>query len=72
MPDEDIPPALRPDQNRDVVFTARARTLEKFRKVAETAGPHETYTIECDEGRGLGGDNTAPTPLAYFTSALAF
>lgn len=30
------------------------------------------FTVRCDEGPQLGGANTAPTPLAYFTLAMGF
>ncbi len=30
------------------------------------------FEILCDEGAGIGGDDTAPPPLAYFCAALAF
>jgi hypothetical protein len=30
------------------------------------------FTIDCDEGPALGGEDTAPPPLAYFSAALAF
>jgi hypothetical protein len=29
-------------------------------------------TFACDEGPNLGGLGSAPTPLMYFTAALAF
>lgn len=43
--------------------TARA-TLEK------PAGT--TFTLECDEGPYLEGDDTAPPPLSFLTSSIAF
>jgi hypothetical protein len=30
------------------------------------------FVIDCDEGPQLGGDDSAPPPLAYFAAALAF
>ena len=30
------------------------------------------FRIDCDEGPNLGGDDSAPPPLAYFSAALAF
>ena len=30
------------------------------------------FTIHCDERIEIGGDNTAPSPLAYFASSLIF
>ncbi|MDA1073710.1 MAG: hypothetical protein O3A63_02965 [Proteobacteria bacterium] len=45
-----------------------ARTAERQTKVA-TFGK---FTIHCDEGAAIGGDDTAPPPLAYFASSIAF
>lgn len=30
------------------------------------------FEILCDEGAMIGGDDTAPPPLAYFASSIAF
>lgn len=30
------------------------------------------FTMLCDESEQIGGDDTAPPPLAYFGAALAF
>lgn len=30
------------------------------------------FMIDCDEGPALGGTDSAPPPLAYFASSLAF
>ncbi len=30
------------------------------------------FELLCDEGAAIGGDDTAPPPLAYFAAALAF
>ncbi len=32
----------------------------------------DQFEMICDEGKNLGGDNTAPPPLAYFAAAIAF
>lgn len=31
-----------------------------------------TWSITCDEGAYLGGEDTAPPPLAYFSAGIAF
>ena len=31
-----------------------------------------TFEILCDESAAIGGDDSAPPPLAYFASSLAF
>ena len=42
--------------------------MERMKKQSEVRG----FTIICDEGTQVGGDNTAPPPLAYFISSLVF
>ena len=42
--------------------------MERMKKQSEVRG----FTIICDEGAQVGGDNTAPPPLAYFISSLVF
>jgi hypothetical protein len=32
----------------------------------------DQFEIICDEGKNIGGDNSAPPPLAYFASSIAF
>ncbi len=49
-------------------FDVAASTGERQRKTAS----FDIFEIACDESAALGGDNTAPPPLAYFGSALAF
>jgi uncharacterized OsmC-like protein len=53
---------------REIQIEADAETLEKMRKEGHARG----FTVYCDELERVGGDNTAPSPLAYFALALAF
>ena len=32
----------------------------------------DQFEIICDEGKTVGGDNSAPPPLAYFAASVAF
>jgi uncharacterized OsmC-like protein len=32
----------------------------------------EAFSLVCDEGPHLGGEGSAPTPLAYFVAGVAF
>ena len=32
----------------------------------------DQFEIICDEGKNIGGDNSAPPPLAYFAASIAF
>ncbi len=49
-------------------FDVVANTAERQLKRAI----FDIFEILCDEGAAIGGDNTAPPPLAYFGSSLAF
>jgi uncharacterized OsmC-like protein len=51
---------------REIVLEADAETLEKMRK----EGHARDFTVFCDEAHG--GDNSAPSPLAYFALSLGF
>jgi hypothetical protein len=31
-----------------------------------------SFVMWCDEGTSLGGEDSAPAPLAYFAAAIAF
>jgi hypothetical protein len=49
-------------------FELRAERLERHRK----RGVFGRFEMLSDEGPNLGGDDSAPPPLAYFAAALAF
>lgn len=53
---------------REVVIEADAETKDRMAKEGHVRG----FTIYCDEGTHLGGDNSAPSPLGYFCTSLAF
>ena len=60
-------------QTRQITFEADVSSVTPFLKVA-TAHRNGTghMTFACDEGPSLGGLGSAPTPLMYFSAALAF
>jgi hypothetical protein len=52
-----------------------SETLDGQRKEArvQLQKPQGTaFTIQCDEGAYLNGQDTAPPPLAYLSSSIAF
>jgi hypothetical protein len=53
---------------REIVLEADAETLERMRK----EGHARSFTVYCDEGGHIGGDNSAPPPLAYFGLSVGF
>ena len=58
---------------REIVFEADVQSITPFLKVATASrGGTGHMTFACDEGPNLGGLGSAPTPLMYFTAALAF
>jgi hypothetical protein len=69
-----VPKGLDPTtQTREISFEADVRSVTPFLKLATVShngtAPH---TFACDEGPSLGGLGSAPTPLMYFSAALAF
>jgi hypothetical protein len=65
------PSSFRVEQTPDgrrFVFDVRAEKVLRQQKKVVFAG----FEIRCDEGERIGGDNTAPPPLAYFAAAVAF
>jgi hypothetical protein len=69
-----VPEGLDPTiQTREIVFDADVSLVTPFLKLATVSrGGRGHMTFACDEGPGLGGLGSAPTPLMYFGAALAF
>ena len=67
---EGLDPSIR---KREITFEADVTGVTPFLKVA-TVHRNGTghMTFACDEGPNLGGLGSAPTPLMYFSAALAF
>jgi hypothetical protein len=75
VPESQTPVGLRDRQNRDIVIHAEVRALENQKKEAVVLSVQPegvAWTIQSDEGPWVGGDSTAPPPLAFFTSSVAF
>ena len=53
---------------REIILEADGETLERMRKEGHARG----FTVFCDEGERIGGDNSAPPPLAYFGLSVGF
>lgn len=67
--------SLQPAQKREVVLVVDAESLDNMRKAATVSVEHpkgSTFRIICDEGPYLGGDDSAPPPLAYYSASIAF
>jgi hypothetical protein len=62
-------------QGHELEIVVEAEALDKQRKRAKATlkrPPGRTFTIYCDEGAYLRGDDTAPPPLSYLASSVAF
>jgi len=60
-------------QTREIVFDANVNLVTPFLKLATVSrGGAGHMTFASDEGPNLGGLGSAPTPLMYFSAALAF
>ncbi len=58
---------------REIVFEADVTSITPFLKLATVSRDGKDHmSFACDEGPNLGGLGSAPTPLMYFTAALAF
>lgn len=67
---EGLDPKIR---TREILFEADVRSVTPFLKIATVSrGGGGPMTFVSDEGPNLGGLGSAPTPLMYFSAALAF
>src|SRR3989442_3495551 len=69
-----VPDGLNPRiETREIVFDADVNLVTSFLKLATVSrGGEGSMTFASDEGPNLGGLGSAPTPLMYFSAALAF
>ncbi|PYN90110.1 MAG: hypothetical protein DMD87_03035 [Candidatus Rokuibacteriota bacterium] len=69
-----VPEGLSPRiETREIVFEADVDLVTPFLKLATVSRAGAGHmTFASDEGPGLGGLGSAPTPLMYFSAALAF
>lgn len=58
----------REDPHRRIVVRAQVRTLDNLVKEARVG----RYTFRSDEAADLGGDGSAPNPLAFFVASIGF
>ena len=69
-----VPDGLDPTvPRREIVFEADVTSVTPFLKLATVSRDgKDPMSFACDEGPSLGGLGSAPTPLMYFSAALAF
>ena len=68
-------PELLPGPSNPIVVRLTAELLDGERKrvvVSEDVPKGSVFEIVSDEGRAIGGNESAPTPLSYFAAAIAF
>ena len=67
---EGLDPSIK---TREIVFEADVSMVTPFLKLATVSRAGSGHmTFASDEGPLLGGLGSAPTPLMYFSAALAF
>ena len=62
-------------QRRDVILEAEVHYTERMHQEAHVRvvnPPSRTYTLVCDEGHHMGGDDELPPPLAFFMAGILF
>lgn len=72
---DEIPSSDEKTEGRVSQIKVTAESKENMKKralVALELPGFSTFSILCDEGRSIGGDDTAPAPMAYFAAAVAF
>jgi len=70
-----IPGSLQPNQDRELRIAIDAESLGGMKKRATVTLEQpegSTFSIICDEGAYLAGEDSAPPPLAYFSAGIAF
>jgi len=59
----------------EIRILVKAESLGKMKKRAVVKGMREdasSWEMVCDEGERVGGEDTAPPPLAYYSAGIAF
>ena len=74
-----VPAPSGPPGSMEIRIRVAAETQGGQRKRAEVWGEtpsgarrNSRWEMFCDEGKAIGGEDTAPPPLAYFSAGLAF
>ena len=72
----DTPPSsqgpTRERSYRSIVLECDAETLGTMLKRADFSIAGKEFSIFCDEPDTIGGDNSAPPPMAYLAAAILF
>jgi hypothetical protein len=78
LKEEDGEPGPPPGVKIAATICVQARTAGGQRKYAEAwpevgdGKARSRWGLYCDEGAGMGGEDSAPPPLVYFAAAVAF
>lgn len=74
-----VPVSGGPPGTMEIRIRVNAETLGGQKKRAEVWGEtpagdprNSRWEMYCDEGKAVGGEDTAPPPLAYFSAGIAF
>ena len=74
------PPAPEPRESgqpggQEIRIHVSAESVGKMKKRAVVRSGRtdgNAWEILCDEGKRIGGDDSAPAPLAYYSAGIAF
>ncbi len=72
---DEIPSGTEETEGKEIEVRLTAESREDMKKratVAVEVPGFSTFSMWCDEGTSMGGDDSAPAPLAYFSAAIAF
>jgi hypothetical protein len=71
---DEVPVGLDPGRRRwEMTFNVDARMVDGSLKTGTVDWDGKSHmTLVCDEGPAVGGRGSAPTPLMFFSAALAF
>lgn len=70
-----VPGSLQTHQDREIKISLEAESLDGMKKKAVVTLEQpvgSSFSILCDEGAYLAGEDSAPPPLAYFSAGIAF
>lgn len=70
IPPEDESPFQFSSVDGGVQISFEVRTVKGERQTKKAS--FDNFEIICDEGKNIGGDNSAPPPLAFFAASIAF
>ena len=72
---DEVPGGTEETEGKEIEVWLTAESRENMKKralVALEVPGFSPFSMWSDEGTSMGGDDSAPAPLAYFSAAIAF